>query len=63
MEQRRKILVPVQFEGNALPTSEELAAIFVGSVNVDTEEFDIVAANESDIEDSEKEEWILSDDN
>lgn len=56
MEQRRKILVPVQFAGNALPTSEELAAIFVGSVNVDTEEFDIVAANESDIEDSEKEE-------
>ena len=52
--------VPVWFEGNALKTAEKLAAISMGSVNIYNQELDIETENESDIEDSEDSECVLS---
>ena len=54
--------VSVWFQGNALPSAEELTAISLGSVKIDNEELDIVAENESDIKDSQVEECVLSGD-
>ena len=49
------VKVPFWFEGNALTSAEELAAISLGSVKIDNQELDVVAENESDIEDREDE--------
>ena len=50
---------PVWFEGNALPSAEELTTISLGSIDIDNQELDKVAENELDIEDSEEEEHVL----
>ena len=52
--------IPVWFEGNDLRSVEELGAISPGSVKIDNQELDMVAENESDIEDSQDKECVLS---
>ena len=47
--------IPVLFEGNDLGSAEELTAILLGSVKIDNQELDVVAENESDIEDNHDE--------
>ena len=59
MAERRQLWVRVWFEGNALPSAEELTGISLGSAKIDKQELDVVAENESDIEDSKDEECVL----
>ena len=54
--------LPVWFEGNTLPSTEELTSISLWSIKIDNQKLDIVAENEWDIEDSEDEQYVLSGD-